>query len=369
MNALRRLGSGFLCFLLLISLSVFGMAFLINSTILDPDFIAAQTDKLDMTALSHDYADELISEELPQEAEFLKEAIYDIVADQEPWLKEQFSIAVYTSYDYFLGKSDRFEINISLDDLKANVRVSLWQTLQDFLAHNASSIPETLLMPYIDEHYQEIVDVIPPEYLPSGMVGLHGEQLRTYIHQHYDEFINALQTAFILPSVSGLILNQIQPYFDRYYNDFIDEFPGTQSITEDDIPYDIMENLQTARNGIGYFHTGYYALIALLVLLVVGIILINRTVKDSSRALGIVFLIYGVAEFAGVLFARYFDFIKYIHDLPSSLDNWLSSLIKEALLPLQWFSLGILILGTVLIVVHIVYKPRKVQEPTQTEQE
>jgi hypothetical protein len=369
MNALRRLGSGFLCFLLLMALSVFGMAFLINNTILDPDFVVAQTDKLDMTALSHDYADELLSEELPQEAEFLKQTIYNVVADQEPWLKEQFSIAVDASYDYFLGKSDRFEINIPLDDLKANVRDSLWQTLQDFLAHNASSIPQDLLMPYIDEHYQEIVDVIPPQYLPQEMANLKGDQIRTYIHQHYDEFITALQTAFILPAVSDLILNQIQPYFDRYYKDFVDEFPGTQSITEDDIPSDVMENLRTAKNGIGYFHTGYYAMIAFMLLLVVGIILINRTVKDSSHALGIVLLIYGVAEFAGVLFARYFDFVKYIPDLPSSLDNWLSSLIKDTLLPLQWFSLGILILGIVLIVVYIIYRPRKEQEPIQTEQE
>jgi hypothetical protein len=357
-NTLKRLGSGILCFLLLISLSVFGMAFLINSTILDPDFVAAQTDKLDMTALSHDYADELISEELPQDAEFLKEAIYEVIADQEPWLKEQFNIAVYAGYDYFLGKTDRFEINIPLDELKANVRDSLWQTLQDFLAHDTSSIPQDLLMPYIDDNYQEIVDAIPTQYLPPTMVSLLGEPLRLYIHQHYNEFITALQMAFMVPGVSTLVLDQIQPYFDRYYYDFVDDFPGTQAITEDDVPSDIMENLRTARQSIGYFHTGYFALIAFMVLLVAGVILINRSVRESSRALGIVFLIYGVAEFAGVLFARYFDFIKYIHDLPSSLETWLSSLIKDSLLPLQWFSLGILILGVVLFVVSKVYKPR-----------
>jgi hypothetical protein len=369
MSALRRLGSGVLCFLLLISLSVFGIAFLINSTILNPDFVAAQTDKLDMTALSRDYADDLISEESSQEAEFLKEAIYNVVADQEPWLKEQFNIAVYTSYEYFLGKSDHFEINIPLDDLKANIKDSLWHTLQDFLTHNASSIPEDLLMPYIDEYYQEIVDVIPPQYLPQEMAGLKGDQLRVYIHQHYDEFITTLQTAFIIPGVSGLVLHQIQPYFDRYYNDFVDEFPGTQSITEDDISFDIMEDLRTARNGIGYFRTGYYTLIAFMVLLVAGIILANRSVKDSSRTLGKIFLVYGIVEFAAVLFARYFDFIKYIPDLPSSVESWLSGFTKDMLLPLQWFSLGILILGIVLIVVYIFYKPRTVEKIIQTEQE
>jgi hypothetical protein len=365
MKAFKRLGSSILCFLLLISLSVFGMAFLINSTILSPDFVAAQTYKLDIAALARDYADDMIGDELPQENEFLKEAIYEVASDQEPWLKEQFSITVYTGYDYFLGKSDRFEINIPLDELKENVRDSLWETLKDFLAHNASSIPKDLLMPYIDDYYQEIVDVIPPQYLPPEMVGLNGEQLRLYIHQHYDEFIASLQTAFILPVVSGLILGQIQPYFDRYYNDFVDDFSGTQAITEDDIPSDVMENLRTARESIGYFHTGYYCLIALMILMVAGIILINRNVKDASRALGKVFLIYGVVEFAVILFARYFNFIKYIPDLPSSLESWLSGFIKDTLLPLQWLSLGILILGAVLIVVSILFKRPKAIEQEQ----
>ena len=365
MNALKRLGTGVLSFLLLVSLSVFGVAFFVNATILQPDFVAGQVDKLDMGAVASEYADDFIEDERPQESEFLREAVYQVASDQEPWLKEQLNIAVYDSYDYFLGKTDRLEITIPLDELKANVKDSLWETLKDFLAHDASAIPQSLLMPYIDEYYQDIVDVIPTEYLPAGMAGLLGEPLRLYIHQHYSDFMNALQIAFRLPVVSGLVLGQIQPYFNDYYDDFVDEFEGTQTITEDDISADVMDNLETARKSIGYFHAAYYALIALMVLLVAGIILINRNVRDSSRALGTTFLIYGVAEFAGVLFARYFHFVKYIPDLPSSMETWLSGFIKDMLLPLQWFSLGILILGAVLFVVSILYKPRTPPVPEE----
>lgn len=365
MNALKRLGTGILSFLLLVSLSVFGVALFINSTILQPDFVAGQVDKLDMAAVASDYADDFIEDERPQEAEFLKEAVYQVAADQEPWLTEQFNIAVYAGYDYFLGKTDHLVINIPLDELKANVRDSLWETLKDFLAHDASVIPQSLLMPYIDAYYQDIINVIPMEYLPAGMAGLSGDSLRLYIHQHYTEFINALQIAFRLPVVSGLVLGQIQPYFDDYYGDFVAEFPGTQTFTEDDISPDTLEGLQTARKSIGYFHAGYYTLIALMILLVAGIILINRNVKDSCRSLGLTFLIYGIAEFAGVLFARYFNFVKYIPDLPSSIDTWLSGLIKDMLLPLQWFSLGILILGAVLFLVSILYKPRMPPAPEE----
>ena len=365
MNVLRRLGTGILSFLLLVSLSVFGVAFFINSTLLQPDFVAEQVDKLDMAAVASDYADDFIDEERPQEAEFLKEAIYQVAADQEPWLTEQISIAVHSSYDYFLGETDRLEITIPLDELKANVRDSLWETLKDFLAHDASAVPQSLLMPYIDQYYQDIVDVIPHEYLPPGMAGLSGEPLRLYIHQHYSEFMNLIETTFRLPVVSGLILGQIQPYFNEYYADFVDEFEGTQTITEDDIPSDVMDDLQTARKGIGYFQAGYYALIALMVLLTAGIILINRSVKDACRSLGVTFLVYGAAEFAGVIFARYFNFVKYIPDLPPSMDTWMSGFIKDVLLPLQWFSLAILILGFVLFLVSVLYKPRTPPAPEE----
>jgi hypothetical protein len=363
MMALKRAGTGVLCFLLLIFLSAFGLMFLINSTVLKPDFVAAQVEKLDMTAVARDYADGIISEEPPQEAEFIKEAIYEVIDNREPWLKEQLRTAVYSSYDFFLGKNDRFEIYIPLDELKSNVRDSLWETLKKYLAREASSLPESLLRPYIDEHYREIIPLVPAQYLPPDMVGLIDPQLKDYIDTHYDEVTAMLQAAFLVPGVSGTILEQIEPYFDRYYNDFIEDFPGTQAIDENDIPADVMDDLRTTRRAIGYFNITYYALIPLMVLLVAGVILVNHDIKETCRALGIVFLIFGVADFASVLFLRHFDFIRYIRDLPSSLEGWLPGVVKDALLPLQWFSLSILVLGAVLLTLSILYRPQKAKEP------
>jgi hypothetical protein len=360
MNALKGVGTGILSFLLLASLSVFGIALLINTTILNPNFVAGQVTKLDMNTVARDFIEGRVSEETPQEAEFLDEAIYDVIADQEPWLKEQLNSAIYTGYDYLLGKSDQLVISIPLDDLKANIRVSLWKTLVKYLKQDVSIIPEDLLVPYIVDNSQELFSRIP--LLPQEMTGLVGKQLDSYLRQHYEQVTGILQVALKVPGLSDWLLDQIKPYFDQYYDDFIADFPDSQVFTENDIPADVMENLQVARNSIGYFHTGYYCLIALMVLLTAGIILINLNVKNSSRALGIVFLIYGVAEFAGVLFARYFNFIRLIPDLPTSMGNWLTNLIKDALLPLQWFSLGILVLGVVLVLVSVLYKPSTASE-------
>jgi hypothetical protein len=355
---MKALGNGILKFLLLLSLSVFGIAFLINSTALNPDFVAGQVGKLDMNTIARDFVEEQIGEDMPQEAEFLSEALYDVIADQEPWLKEQLNRAVYAGYDFLLANSDRLEINIPLADLKASVRDSLWKTLQKYLKQDASLIPEDLLVPYLVENFQELASQIPEQLLPAEMTGLTGARLESYLRQHYEEVTDVLQIALQVPVVSAYILNEIQPYFDQYYNDFVDDFPDSQVIDEDEIPADVMEGLETARESIGYFYIGYYSLIAFMVLLVSGIILVNRNIKDSCRALGTVFLVYGIVEFAAVLFARYFDFMKYVHDIPLSMETWLSNLIKDSLLPLQWFSLGILILGAALIAVSIFYKGR-----------
>jgi hypothetical protein len=356
MGLLRGLGNGFLGFLLLLSLSVFGVALLINYTILNPGFIVAQVDKLDISAITRDIVDEQLSEDLPEEAEFLKEAAYTVIDEQEPWLKEQIDNAVYAGYDFLLGKSDRLEITIPLESLKTDFKESLWQTLQKFLKQNASQIPEDLLIPYIEDYYQELTSQVPEQLLPAGMAGLVGDKLDSYLHENYDQVTLLLQTAFNIPGLSGWMLDQIRPYFDDYYDSFVEDLPDEEVINEEEISAETMDQLRLAREYIGDFRTGYYSLAAFMVLLVAGIILINRNIRDSSRTLGITFTVYGALELIGVLVARGLHPETYITDLPAALETPLSGLFRDFLAPLQWFSLGILIIGVALIVVSFVYK-------------
>src|SRR4030042_3486813 len=105
MNVLKGLATGSLSFLLMVSLSVFGIALLINCTLLNPGFIAGQVEKLDMNAVARDVVKEQLEQELPQEAKFLEDAAYDVTAEQEPWLKEQANNAIYAVYDHLLANS------------------------------------------------------------------------------------------------------------------------------------------------------------------------------------------------------------------------------------------------------------------------
>jgi hypothetical protein len=357
MGLLRGLGNGFLSFLLLLSLSVFGAAFLFNSTLLNADFIVKQVDKLDITAITRDIVDEQISADPSQETEFLKEAAYAVIAKEEPWLKEQVNNAVYIGYDFLLGKSDRLEITVPLESLKTDLKESLWQTLEEFLKRNASEIPEDLLIPFIDDYYQELTSQIPKQLLPPDMAGLAGNDLDNFLREHYDQVTVLLQTAFSVPGLSGWMLAQIRPYFDDYYDTLIKDLPDEQVIDKQEIPAEVMEQLQLTREYIGDFKTGYYSLIAFMVLLVAAIILVNRNIKDISRILGITFITYGVLEFIGVFVARGLDLTAYITGLPASVETSLTSLFRDFLAPLQWFSLGILIAGIILLVVSFIYRP------------
>ena len=60
MNFLKGLALGLLGVILFLSLTVFGLAFMVNSTALSPKFITSELDKLDVSSL----AEELITEQM-----------------------------------------------------------------------------------------------------------------------------------------------------------------------------------------------------------------------------------------------------------------------------------------------------------------
>jgi hypothetical protein len=272
---------------------------MLNSTLLNPDFVADEVDKLDVSALVEELTEEHISEQLPEEISFIKEDLYDIISEQEPWLKEQMNAAIYSGYDYFLGKSDQLEILISLESLKASLRDSLWQTFHDYISSGLSNLPEDVLRPYLDRYYQEFADQIPSEY----------------------------------------------------------------EISESSISPEAMEQIREIKSDIGVFRTAYIYLIVFMIVLVAGIILINRDVRVITRSLGIDLLIYGALEFAGVYVARHYmtTNLPMPSDMPASLQTWLSGLTSDMLAPLQALSLGLLIGGVVLLVVSFIYR-RHVEE-------
>ena len=154
----KGLAIGLLSFLIFLSLSIFGWAFTLNSTILNPNFISAQLDKLDVSSL----AEELISEQEDEE-EFSKEletALIDTITKLEVPVKEQLGAAIDETYDYLLGRKETPDLRATLGNtfLNSAFVASLMEELdlpllaEEFISEQASEedFPEELGTALID---------------------------------------------------------------------------------------------------------------------------------------------------------------------------------------------------------------------------
>jgi len=294
MNFLKGLLTMLLTFLLFLALAAFGSLFALRSTLLDPDFVVAQVEKLDVAALAEEMTDFQSGGQVPPEASFLEEALYSAIVESEPQLKEQVSAAIYDGYDYLLGKSDRLNMVISLEPVKKGMRDKMWQLFQQ----NKESLP---------------------------------------------------------PEVAALPPQMLEQYFEEFYRQLEAEIPSEFAIDESSVPPEIMALVDILRENARYIQTAYYGLIALMVVLVAGIILLHRSVKGAARELGITFFIYGILEYAGVWATQRYLPSMPMPDIPPSLQTWLNGFIADLIAPMQVLGIGLMVGGAVLIIVSIVY--------------
>jgi hypothetical protein len=102
---------------------------------------------------------------------------------------------------------------------------------------------------------------------------------------------------------------------------------------------------------------GYWINMAIVALLIAGIILLKRQVRSACRSLGIVFLIYGVLEYVGIVIAKSVaDSQIPDTDMPASFNSWATNLVSDTLNPLEVQPIGFIVLGWILLVASFLYK-------------
>ena len=291
MNFLKGLALGLLSFLLLLSLSIFGVAFLLNQTILNPGFITSELDRLDVPLL----AEELLSEQIPEE-DFPEEfgaVLVNTITDLELWIQQQVSDGVYSSYDYLSGRSQILNVVIPLEPVKESLKDNLQQA---FL-----------------------------ESLPAELAGASPAQIELFLNGLYGQ---------------------------------IDELlPATFEISESSLPPDVLSTVEMVKQIISYFQVGYKFLIGFMLLLIVGIILIDRQIRSTSRKLGTILLPEGILLLVGVFVAKYFAGTQIAQfDIPTYLQEWLPQLVSDFVAPLLMLSIGLLVVGVALLIFSFVYK-------------
>ena len=391
MKFLKGLALSLLSFLLFLSLTIFGLTFMLNNTILNPDFVTNQLNRLNISAL----VEEILSQQPEEE---LRTDLIDAVAELEPAMKEQLGAAINSIYDYLLGKSQNLDLALTLRNtiLDTDFVVSIMDTLdmssligESLKEQLSGEIPEEMIG-YLDKPLDDTLDELEPWI--KDQVGAAADPMLDYLFGQSQGFSveislepvkeslrDNLRQAFLQsppPEFAGIPQALLGQYFDLFYQEFAGQFPATLVINETllgtEMPTQIAQmladaeaQLKQAREAISYSQLGYNVLIGFMLLLVLGIILLNRQVKGSTRELGTIFLTYGAFEYAGILVAKYFTGRELARlPIPPQLQEWLPGLVSDFLAPLEMFSLGLLIGGVVLLIVSFVYPRIRPSQPS-----
>jgi hypothetical protein len=189
--------------LLFLSLFTFGIAFTLNQTILNPDFIVSQVNKLDIRSLAED----MLSQQIPQEGEeYMGEVVTNTIIDLEPWLKEQAGDAAYVFYDYLEGRSQSLSLTISLEPVKTSLIKNLREAVRDNPPTGLEWLSPEEIDSYLDDYYQQISQEIPSTFelnqasMPTEVRGLLAQtrQIIDYFNLSYPALIGLILLLIML---------------------------------------------------------------------------------------------------------------------------------------------------------------------------
>ena len=168
MKFLKGLALSLLSSLLFLSLTIFGLTFMLNKTLLDPDFVIAELNRLDVPSL----VGELFSIEAPQEIPYLTEVIDETITELEPWMKEEMGTVIYSGYDYLMGRTQSLNLVISTEPVSETLRENLWEAFSASPPPELAMLPQPIVEQYFNQFYQQqFGEIIPPtiEFTESSL--------------------------------------------------------------------------------------------------------------------------------------------------------------------------------------------------------
>ncbi len=386
MKAIKAVILIVLSLLLFLCLTVFGIGFTANATLLSRDFLPREVDRLEMAPLLTD-AVELGAPDAPAN---IRNAAAQAAAKLEPEVKAQFKAANYKVYAYLLGQSDTIDLSqvikdtvlssglISSIENDADVLTLVRQTVRNELAKMVPASQQQLTsyldqaMPSLDPWLRQQMDAATGpvvDYLVGNTNTLH---MTIALDQMKSILQTSARAAFLKspPSqLAGATQAQLDAIFGQYYSQFAAQIPASITIDPSSLGLsgsssmaqtlsDAESGLSDAKAAISRFRTYFLLLLLGIALLIAAIILVHREVKGSMRDLGIVFLTYGFLESIGILIGEYFLGRARISGAPEAIQSWLPGVYWDILRPLLILSIVLAIVGLGMIIVSVVYRRR-----------
>ncbi len=389
---LRKLGLILLAILLFISLFIFGPMFTLKQTTLNPRFITAEVNKLEMASLAVDLIDQQTPSIISHE---LSDALSSLVTKIEPQVKDELSKIINSIYGFILDKRENPELTSALRnsflstnfiskvinelDTASLVKPVLQQQLSNLIPKQMSYLTAALepgiesvlhdVEPLIKQQLNAAVDPIA-EYLigtrNSFTIAIPTEPIVDKLSQ------TLLQTILSssLPELAGFSQQMITSVFNSVFTQFSNAIPEViefdQTLIGKNVPAQIAIFVSEAEDGlrevkeyVGYIQTGYIVLIILIIAFIAGIVFLSREVKRSTRVLGITILSSGFLELAALLISRGIaseQLGSAISNMPLQLQIWLKQLLSSFTTPLLYLSIGLIVVGAALVFISVAYK-------------
>jgi hypothetical protein len=292
MRIVRGIFSGIFSFVLVIVLVILGIAITINHTILNPNFVISELDKLDVYSLVVEQIRNQVTSQLPEQEPYVAQVVDETLTDLQPWLREQARTVIYSGYAYLKGE-EGLNIVISLEEVKASLKENLAQAIRESLPPELAGVPQSQIDAFISQACAEIDSQIPNQIeVNEALLG--------------PEIVTPLQKA-----------REIIGYIELGY-----------------------------KVSIG---------LSALLILIIALIQWWRA-KPIARYIGISFTVAGVISLVGSIAARSLVSHAIQLEIPPDISAKLPQLISDFTGPLQIYSLVLLIVGIALIVLSIKLK-------------
>jgi len=300
MNFVRGFFTGILSSILTIALVALGTLITLNLTLLNPDFVISELDKLD----AYSIAVEQLRGQLPQEEPYMAEILDETITELEPWVKEQAPDVIYAAYAYLKGEEE-LNIVIPLEEVRTCLKENVEQAVRESPPPELEGASPSEIEAFLSEAYAGIDDQIPQQL----------EITEAYLTSLSPEMAAQVQEA-----------RQIVGYIESGYKWLI----------------------------------GAALLLVLLIALLQWwhIKPITRYVGISAITAGVVSLIGAVL----LLAAENFVLGKIPLDIPPGVMAVLPQLVSDLTAPLRIYSIALLLAGTGLVVLSVKLKPPSQEE-------
>jgi len=188
MSAVRGFFSGIFNFLLFDVLVLLGLIISLNLTILNPDFVTAELQKLDVYSAVIEQAKTM----LPSQQFISTETVDELTSELKPWFEEQANTVIHAVYAY-LEEDRELNVTISLEPVRTTVKEKVREAVTNSLPPELQGVPQSQIDAYMSQVYTGIDNVIPSSFVLDEAVA--GSQVMMQLEQ-VKQIVGYIDTAY-----------------------------------------------------------------------------------------------------------------------------------------------------------------------------